>query len=91
MSIRIQARYLRTAALIVGIAVSGTLAHAADMPIKAAPVAAPKGPATSSDRFRVQRGSPRAFCRYDKSLFLSISYWKTLGSHHAVSANDLQP
>jgi hypothetical protein len=41
MSIRFQARYLRTAALIVGIAVSGTLAHAADMPIKAAPVATP--------------------------------------------------
>jgi hypothetical protein len=41
MSIKFQARYLRTAALIVGMAASGTLAHAADMPVKAAPVAAP--------------------------------------------------
>ena len=41
MSIRLHARYLRTAALLLGIAACGSLAHAADMPVKAAPVAAP--------------------------------------------------
>jgi hypothetical protein len=37
MSMKFHASYLRTAALIVGIAASGSLAHAADMPVKAAP------------------------------------------------------
>jgi hypothetical protein len=41
MSIKLNARYLRTAALVVSMAASATLAHAADMPIKAAPVATP--------------------------------------------------
>jgi hypothetical protein len=52
-------------------------------------VAAPTGPETC-DRFRGQRGSPRAFRCYDKSLFLSISYWKTLGGRHAAPAAILQ-
>jgi hypothetical protein len=41
MSMKFHARYLTTAALVVGVAASGTLAHAADMPVKAAPVATP--------------------------------------------------
>ncbi len=40
MSIKTYAFYLRSAALIAGLAVSGSAAFAADMPIKAAPVAA---------------------------------------------------
>jgi hypothetical protein len=36
-------------------------------------VAATRDPATSSDRSRVQRGSPRAFCRHLKtSIFINI-------------------
>jgi hypothetical protein len=41
MSIRSYALYLRSAALVVGLAVSGSAAFAADMPVKAAPAAMP--------------------------------------------------